>query len=462
MTLTTGVCAQNIAARDSLYDLLRNTYSDSVKKKTLGALYFYYYPFNRDSSNYFGSRIIELGKATSDTKLLYDVYAYLAGQNRTAGNYMAALDWNNRMLDLALANKDSITAATALNSIGNLYKDQALYRRAISSYLEAKTFLRKETDSVSSRTRVYAHMNLGYVYSEAGKIDSALIFEQEAYSLALKIKDSESLQYILYCLGNIQLRLNNKPLALEYYRLALQTLPGENRYSCVVYNALAEYYKEQEIGKAIFYARKALYVARGIGNVKLLAESAKMLSEVFAARKSMDSAFYYQEYFIALNDSLNNRERMAEFENLLFKEVLHQQEMNEAANRAQEKQRYNIQLAFMTLTILLLLLLFLLISRSIIVSHKVVAFLNVVVLLVLFEFINLVLHPVIQHLANDRPVPMLLAMVVIASLIVPLHHRLEKWTSNTLVKKNIAIRLANARKVIKELEQDTSIPSNKD
>jgi hypothetical protein len=363
------------------------------------------------------------------------------------------------MLDLALENKDSITAATAFNSIGNLYKDQGLYRKAIEHYVECKKLSEGKGDSTSARTLVYSNMNMGYVYEQLRKIDSALFYEQNAYALAIKINDTESLQYILYCLGNIQLKLNNKALALEYYKMAQALVKEETRYTCLIYNALAKYYMEQGIRDDVSYARKALVVANNISNVKLMAESAKMLSDVFKSIHRFDSAYYYQLMFIMLNDSLNNRERISEFENLMFKEVLHQQEKKEAADREQEKRRYNIQLVILTLGILSIIMLFLLISRSIVVSHRLVAFLSIVVLLVLFEFINLVLHPLLEHLTNDQPVPMLLAMVGIAALIVPIHHRLEKWTSNKLVEKNKAIRLANAKKVIEELGKESGIPN---
>jgi hypothetical protein len=47
-------------------------------------------------------------------------------------------------------------------------------------------------------------------------------------------------------------------------------------------------------------------------------------------------------------------------------------------------------------------------------------------------------------------------LVAIAALIVPLHHRLEHWTTKILVEKNKAIRLAKAKKTIQELEGDSS------
>jgi NADH:ubiquinone oxidoreductase subunit 3 (subunit A) len=79
--------------------------------------------------------------------------------------------------------------------------------------------------------------------------------------------------------------------------------------------------------------------------------------------------------------------------------------------------------------------LFLLLSRSIIVSHNIVEFAGVVILLVVFEFINLLLHPFLQSVTHDSPVFMLLALVAIAVLIVPFHHRLEKWTQKIGRKK---------------------------
>lgn len=39
------------------------------------------------------------------------------------------------------------------------------------------------------------------------------------------------------------------------------------------------------------------------------------------------------------------------------------------------------------------------------------------------------------------------------SIMVPLHHKLEKWATNKLIEKNKAIRLANAKKTIAQLEE---------
>ncbi len=146
-------------------------------------------------------------------------------------------------------------------------------------------------------------------------------------------------------------------------------------------------------------------------------------------------------------------DKSSAIESLTFEQNLKEQERQSENQKQKEERNHNIQLAITAIAILSGIILFLLLSRSIIVSHKVVEFLNVVVLLVVFEFINLLIHPYLEKITNHSPALMLLALVVIATLIVPLHHRLEKWTTKKLVEKNKAIRLANAKKTIAELEQ---------
>ena len=79
-------------------------------------------------------------------------------------------------------------------------------------------------------------------------------------------------------------------------------------------------------------------------------------------------------------------------------------------------------------------------------------FFGVVALLLVFEFLNLLLHPFLERVTHHSPVLILLAMVCIASMLVPLHHRLEKYTTVKLVEKNKEIRLARAKKTIAKLE----------
>jgi hypothetical protein len=62
---------------------------------------------------------------------------------------------------------------------------------------------------------------------------------------------------------------------------------------------------------------------------------------------------------------------------------------------------------------------------------------SVLSLLLVFEFITLLIHPWIERLTNRTPVLELLILVVLAAILVPLHHNLATWAKRKLVKSKI-------------------------
>ncbi len=83
---------------------------------------------------------------------------------------------------------------------------------------------------------------------------------------------------------------------------------------------------------------------------------------------------------------------------------------------------------------------------------KAIKNLSLIALLLFFEFINLLLHPFLGRVTHHSPILMLLCMAAIAGLLIPLHHRMEKFITNMLVSKNNRVRLESARRTIEELE----------
>ncbi len=138
---------------------------------------------------------------------------------------------------------------------------------------------------------------------------------------------------------------------------------------------------------------------------------------------------------------------------MTFENEVRQQELTQEKVKLEEQRKQNIQYALIALGIITFIILFLLLSRSFITNTKLITFFGVVALLIVFEFLNLLLHPFLERVTNHSPVLMLLALVCIAALLVPLHHRVEKWATTKLVEKNKQIRLAAAKRTIEELEK---------
>ena len=80
---------------------------------------------------------------------------------------------------------------------------------------------------------------------------------------------------------------------------------------------------------------------------------------------------------------------------------------------------------------------------------KAIGFSGAVTLLI--EFFNVWLHPFLERVIHHLPVLMLLALVCIAALLVPLHHKSGYWARVKLVGKNKQIRLVAAKKMIEPL-----------
>jgi hypothetical protein len=99
-------------------------------------------------------------------------------------------------------------------------------------------------------------------------------------------------------------------------------------------------------------------------------------------------------------------------------------------------------------------ILFFLLSNSVIVNEKWIKYLGIIGLLFVFEFINLFIHPYISYATHHSPLGILLISVVIAALIVPLHHRAENLVTHKIVEKNKILRLAAAQKLIAKLEAE--------
>jgi small-conductance mechanosensitive channel len=204
---------------------------------------------------------------------------------------------------------------------------------------------------------------------------------------------------------------------------------------------------------ANYYARLALRVAVPFDVKDQSMRAYEYLYKSFEQTNQQDSLNKYFRLAMITKDSLFNLEKIKNIQALGFREELRQQEIAAEKLKAEDERKENIQYALIALGIVSIVVLFLLLSRSLLINTKVIAFLGVVALLIVFEFLNLLLHPFLERITHHSPVLMLLALVCIAALLVPLHHKVEHWATKKLVEKNKQIRLAAAKKTIAQLEE---------
>jgi hypothetical protein len=211
--------------------------------------------------------------------------------------------------------------------------------------------------------------------------------------------------------------------------------------------------KDNRLQEAKGQATELLALGRDFNNNNLRLAGAGYMQQVFDSLHNTDSAYYYSRMEAKINAQIFSQNNINKMQALAFNDQIRIIEEEAKKTEEEQQRKENIQYALLALGIITFIMLFLLLSRRHITNTKLIQFLGIVALLLVFEFLNLLLHPFLERITHHSPVLMLLSLVAIAALLVPLHHKLEHWATHKLIEKNKQIRLASAKKTIEELEK---------
>ena len=377
--------------------------------------------------------------------------ACLGYDYRLFGDNAKSWKYNLEAISVAEKNHNEEAKAIADLALALNYQDMSDYSKAIKLFSEAVDYNSK---TKFDELQCVCLLSLGELYLNMNKVDSALIFSQRSYELSMRIGYRDYLGPLLQQLGSIHARLGNSSLAISYYDLAVREgyKMKSPRFINTSYTALAQFYRSaDQTDSAMLYSKKAIAAVQNTAFSNMSIYPAKLLLDIYR-NQNIDSAFKYSEIYRIANDSLFNARTIQQTQLFAFEENVRQQRLNEEQIKAKQQNKQNIQYALIALGIVVFIILFLLLSRSFITNTKLIEFLGVMALLIVFEFLNLLLHPFLETQTHHAPVLMLLALVCIAALLIPLHHKLEKWATQKLVEKNKAVRLAKAKRTIEKLE----------
>jgi len=369
---------------------------------------------------------------------------------RSFGNTEKALQNTLDAVNIAQETECLQLQAYSKMNLSYVYKDLANYSKTISLLMDVLR-LAEETNFYKAKTWAYAL--LAVTYLDQNKIDSALVYSQRCYELCIQKHYYSYLGYRLTNLGDVNARLGNNTLAIGYYDMAIaEGLRVKSpKQLNTAYLAKAQFFQNiNQRDSSIYYAKKSVNVVQQTPFSNYALNPAKLLLDLYKPTNS-DSALKYSEINRIANDSLYSTRAIQQTQSLSFEQELRQQKIEEERIKATDERHQNIQYALIAFAIITFIVIFLLFSRSVIANERMISFFGVLGLLVVFEFINLLLHPWLSSITHESPVLMLLALVLIAALLIPMHHRLEHWIKEKMVEKNKAIRLAAAKKTIEKL-----------
>ncbi len=446
---------------DSLKHALNTSTTDSARFMNLYWLSITYAESDPDSAIHYGQETLAFTAKRKDKLPAWTEWNssnVLGWALWSAGNYPDAQQYFFQQLAQSEAIKDTFGIYQAYGNLGGLNRNEGNYKAAIEYYKKSLSFYH-EQEVIWWQATVFLKMSdLAKAYEQTDVLDSALLYAQRSMQLQLKLYGKGTNFISTNVLGTIYSKLGQPALAMDYFNSFLKGTGNDPIYikdkaSCF-YEIAKHFERNKQYDSAVIYAQQAFQLNEKHAFKINILNTSSLLSKLYQLTKQTDSAFKYLNLKEEIQEDMFSKEKLSRMQTLDFTEQLRQKQMEITEQNEKQERSHNLQLIILAISIISAIILFLLISRSVIVSHKFVSFLDVVVLLVVFEYINLLLHPFLERITHHSPVLMLLALVCIAALLVPLHHKLEHWATAKLVEKNKKIRLANAKKTIEELEKE--------
>jgi hypothetical protein len=402
---------------------------------------------------------IDLQKMAMQLKndsLLAISYNWINAYMNSKGRTNEAIEYLYKALPLAEKYNDK-------RRISSIYFDLASSYGALDKKTESYDFLKKGGENLPDKTSpMYDYMLVQYQRSMAGmflekkQLDSALYYAQLSNQTAERLNVNLYKSQSLGILARVYEAKKEPEIANVYRqkRMAIAQLFKGNVRKFEVYNGHVSYLiRKDSLKEATVLADKIWSIAQQEQNQGLILGAATAKRNLYDKLNKTDSAYYYAKLEIETRKLVFDEEKLSGIQAMGLKEQL--RKMDEAAKDEEVKQqrKQNIQYIFLAIGIVTFLILFFLLSRSIIVNEKWISFFGILGLLIVFEFLNLLIHPFLERVTHHNPMLMLLALVALASLLIPLHHRVEKWIKEKMTEKNKKIRLASAKKTIEELEE---------
>jgi two-component system, NtrC family, sensor kinase len=367
---------------DSLTSTFKSTVNDSLKYQLSRKIYFYYENTNSDSANYYIDLGLQIARKNNKYLAESNVLISRAYQLIISAHYAASLqnllkafsiienvdlERNNWILDDPEEAK-LLTLSYAHHTYANLMTPTQNSDQQIYHYKQALQMSEFVQDPIRI---ILANLGLGRTYMDLNRIDSALLFEQQAERISLQSGKTDFLSPILSYSGLLHLKKGNPERALQhFYRGIEEGIKSGNRGGQAQnYFHLTNYYLTQnEKDSALIYAVKFERLMQILGSVSLSTvdkgRAYENLYKAYELNNKPDSAYKYQGLALITNrkiyqDKINS---LAEFQNLSFQEQMRLQNL--------EKENEAYQNKVFAYTVLFGLLVFIFISFILFKNNK--------------------------------------------------------------------------------------------
>lgn len=334
--------ARSDTAAIKLYEKLGSIYRDEKKLDSSVLCYKRALEINKKRNYSFERQCSEMG--TIDY-ILYEM-----------GDYSQSIEYATLELQLTEKIRNIYQEGAVHVVLGHDYREFGDYRKSLDNFFTAKDLFKLDDLRKNiPENNTYTIQCIAEVYLKMNVLDSALMYTQQVYNVA--VKDSIGI-YILFAtriLGDIYFAKGDDEIALYYYRQYIPeyTIYREtNRDLGSVLNSMARIFQRRNRNdSSIFYAKSALIKANENQDQKNIYDAANLLYN-FYSHKNGTEAFNYFKIATEAKDSMISSEKIKQAQILSFNEEVREKEKQEAD--AEKKARDTIVIIIASIIVLII------------------------------------------------------------------------------------------------------------
>ncbi len=306
---------------------------------------------------------IVLNKAMRDTVGLLSQLNDLGSAYSSMSEYNKALEYYFESLELCEAIGLERGISANLGNIGLSYFELDQDEKAMQFYRRALE-INERLDNKSSLATNYN--NIGLLYGDQGRYREALSYHFKALKLREELGYTLSVANSLNNIGRVYMQQNEHGKALEYLGRALQVNGGKDKDlgSIIHENLTKTYISSGNFDSARVHAKQTLALSREYGSKLGVKVGYELLTEVYRQMEDYERAFEYQHKLMVVKDSILNKEKAKQINEMQTKYETRQKEQEIALLEKEKEQEAMLRNAFLAGLVLIGIIGFLVYNRQ--------------------------------------------------------------------------------------------------
>lgn len=254
-------------------------------------------------------------------------WAWLSFLYAAKGDYENSFEYCSKSLLIRQKMSDHVCVAASLANMGYLYKSANDYDDALNYYRQGMQYANTHGINYYAANWNYFDEPIGAVYQLMDNSDSALFYLQRA----MQIDPSNQLTRISF--GETLLLKKQYDSALNIFLKPVEHFRKENDewdLMRILLDAAKTYQAKHDASKALQYAQESFFIAQKADVKPYITQNYLLLSTIYKDLKENDSAYFFMQQYVALKDSISNKQFLWRLTNYK-KQAEFQKQMDEVA-----------------------------------------------------------------------------------------------------------------------------------